>query len=454
MAQHNIEKWDPAYALLKPFVKLHFRGYFKTIHILGREHIPKDVPVIYAPNHHNALMDALAVLYAVPGQPVFLARSDIFRHPLIARILTFLKLLPIYRIRDGYGNLQQNERILYKVREVLAKKKSLVIFPEGNHAPERRLRPLKKGISRIAFQAEEHHDFRLGLQIVPVGLDYDNFYKFHHSLVIRFGKPVSVDPFERIYRESPSKANITLKNEIARQLKHEMVHISNKAHHDMINHLREIYRPRLKERLNGAGNDRSGQLEIDRPFIRVCESKCGENPGDADRLDDQMKMFRRIAGRLNFRYWVFREKRYSWFTLMARLPLFVALLPVFLYGLVNNALPFFLPVLAIRPVKDPQFWSSIKNGLALVLFPFFYLVQTLVVASITEGIGWPLGYLLSLPLTGYMAYFYYASFKKWLARIRYNILGLTNPRLMTKVRELRENILQTADRWWQEERGS
>jgi 1-acyl-sn-glycerol-3-phosphate acyltransferase len=452
MAQHNIEKWDPAYALLKPFVKLHFRGYFKRIHILGREHIPKDAPVIFAPNHHNALMDALAVLYALPGQPVFLARSDIFRNPLIARILTFLKLLPIYRIRDGYGNLQQNERILEKVSDVLAKKKSLVIFPEGNHAPERRLRPLKKGISRIAFQAEERNDFKLGLQIVPVGLDYDNFYKFHRSLVIRFGKPVSVDPFKGIYRESPSKANIALKNEIARQLKQEMVHIGNKQYHDMINELRGIYRPHLKERLNGASNDRADQLELDQSLIRVCESKSEKNPTEAARLDEKVKMFRRMADGLNFRYWVFRQRRYSWFTLAAQLPFFILFLPIFLYGLVNNALPFFLPVLAIRPVKDPQFWSSIKNGLALVLFSFFYLLQTLVVAAFTDGLWLPLGYLVSLPLAGYLAYFYYAGFKKWWARIRYNTLWLKKPRLMMKVRNLREEIIQTADRWWQEER--
>jgi 1-acyl-sn-glycerol-3-phosphate acyltransferase len=451
MAQHNIEKWDPAYALLKPFVKLHFRGYFKKIHILGREHIPRDVPVIFAPNHHNALMDALAVLYALPGQPVFLARSDIFSNPLIARILTFLKLLPIYRIRDGYGSLQQNERILDKVSDVLAKKKSLVIFPEGNHAAERRLRPLKKGISRIAFQAEERHNFQLGLQVVPVGLDYDNFYKFHRSLVIRFGRPVSVDPFEKIYRENPSKANIALKNEIARQLKQEMVHIASKPYHDMINELREIYRPRLKEHLNGARIDRGEQLEIDQPLIRVCESKGEKNPNEAARLDKQVKMFRRIAGRLDFRYWVFRQKRYSWFTLAARLPLFILFLPVFLYGLVNNALPFFLPVLAIRPVKDPQFWSSIKNGLAILLFSLFYLLQTLVVASFTDGLWQPLGYLLSLPMTGYLAYFYYAGVKKWWARIRYNILWLTKPRLMEKIRALRKDIIQTSDSWWQEE---
>src|SRR6056297_3984123 len=94
----------------------------------------------------------------------FFWRVHIFKHPLIARILTFLKLLPIYRIRDGYESLQRNDWILEKVGDLLQHKRSLVIFPEGNHSAERRLRPLKKGICRIAFQAEEKNDFNLGLQ--------------------------------------------------------------------------------------------------------------------------------------------------------------------------------------------------------------------------------------------------------------------------------------------------
>ena len=75
--------------------------------------------MIFAPNHHNALMDALAVLFTIPRQMVFLARADIFRKGVFANILTFLKILPIYRIRDGYSALQPNSEIFNKTVEVL-----------------------------------------------------------------------------------------------------------------------------------------------------------------------------------------------------------------------------------------------------------------------------------------------------------------------------------------------
>lgn len=448
MAQHNIEKWDPGYALLKPFVNLNFRGYFRKIYIQGRENIPGDAPVIFAPNHQNALIDALGVLYALPGQPVFLARSDIFKNPVIARILIFLKLLPIYRIRDGYGSLQRNDQILEKVGDVLNHKKSLVIFPEGNHSANRRLRPLKKGICRIAFQAEEQAKFNLGLQIVPVGLDYDNFYKFGHTLVVRFGKPIAVDPFESVYKENPSRAYIALKKEIAGRLRQEMIHIDDRVHYDAINKLREIYRVRMKEHMNDSLTRRPDQLKADHKLIQVCEAQCAAHPQEANRLDRQIKRYQRVLNRIRLRPWVFNRKHYTWGPLLAQIPLLILFLPVFVYGLINNALPFFLPVIPTRKVKDPQFWSSIKNGIALILFPLFYVLQTIAVAASTDGPWIPLAYLVSLPLTGYLAFHYYRAWKKFQAKWRYNWLWNKRPRLMKGIYELRNKIFHTVDHWW------
>ena len=451
MAQQNIEKWDPGYALLKPFVNLNFRGYFRKIYIQGKENIPRDVPVIFAPNHQNALMDALGVLYALPGQPVFLARSDIFKNPIIARILIFLKLLPIYRIRDGYGSLQRNDQILEKVGDVLKHKKSLVIFPEGNHSANRRLRPLKKGICRIAFQAEEKGAFNLGLQIVPVGLDYDNFYKFGHTLVVRFGKPISVDPFKALYKQNPSRAYIALKKEIAGRLRQEMIHIDDKAHHDAINQLREIYRVRMKDHLNDSLTRRPAQLQADQKLIEVCQAQCAAHPEEATRLARQVKRYLRILDRIRLRVWVFNRRHYAWGPLLSQIPLVVLLFPVFVYGLIHNALPFFLPVLPTRKVKDPQFWSSIKNGVALILFPLFYVLQTITVAVFTNGPWISLAYLISLPATGYLAYHYYVGWKKFKAKWRYNRLQKKQPFMMKQILDLRREILFTVDRWWEQQ---
>jgi 1-acyl-sn-glycerol-3-phosphate acyltransferase len=88
MGMENIEKWSLNYTLLKMASGFwHDWGFYKKIIVLGREKIPKNEHLIYAPVHQNALMDALGPLYYLKKQPVFLARSDIFRKPFIAKIL-------------------------------------------------------------------------------------------------------------------------------------------------------------------------------------------------------------------------------------------------------------------------------------------------------------------------------------------------------------------------------
>ena len=90
---------------------------------------------------------------------VFLARADIFKKKFIAAILYFLKILPVYRIRDGFSSLKGNDEIFTKTIDVLKNKNGLVILPEGDHSGFRRLRQLKKGICRVAFQSDEATDF-------------------------------------------------------------------------------------------------------------------------------------------------------------------------------------------------------------------------------------------------------------------------------------------------------
>jgi len=450
MTNKKIEKWDLGYALLKAYVEFVFRFYFRNIYVQNKHRIPDDAPVIFAPNHQNALMDALAVLYSISGQQVFLARADIFKNKVIASILGFLKLMPVYRIRDGYTSLQNNERVLNKVSEVLFAKGALVIFPEGNHGDRKALRPLKKGICRMALQAEEKNSFRLGLYIVPVGLDYENYYKFHKSLLVNFGEPIPVESFQDEYLQNSSRAYNSLKNRIAEELKKVMIHIGEVHRYHLIDQLREIYRKRMKEQMNLPDLGYPQRFKADRRLVGICESKIQEEPHEGEALGRKVRKFQKHLHRLNFRPWLFERQKYSMPAVLATFSLFVLFLPLFLYGLVNNALPFFLPGLANRNVKDPQFYSSIRFGLALVLFPLFYLVQLGIFSIIFDGFWLSLGYLASLPIAGYFAYQYYRVLKKTWAKWRYNLFRVKKPQTFREIHKLREEIIQTVDRWVEE----
>ncbi len=132
-----------------------------------------------------------------------MARADIFRKKSTARILYFLKILPVFRIRDGFHSVDQNKEIFKEVISVLEHNRPFCILPEGNHFGEKRLRPLQKGAARMALLAEEANDFKLGLSIVPVGLDYSNYFNAGSDLLVTFGDPIPVERYHELYIQNP-----------------------------------------------------------------------------------------------------------------------------------------------------------------------------------------------------------------------------------------------------------
>jgi len=99
-----MKNFSPGYEILRTYVRFAFWLTHKRIVVKGRHLIPKGKPIIFAPNHQNALMDPLALACTNPYQSVWLARADIFKSKAASRFLIFLKLLPVYRIRDGQTN--------------------------------------------------------------------------------------------------------------------------------------------------------------------------------------------------------------------------------------------------------------------------------------------------------------------------------------------------------------
>jgi 1-acyl-sn-glycerol-3-phosphate acyltransferase len=119
MKKNKIYKWSLFYEILRWFVRIAHRLFYSSVVVIGKENIPEGVPVIFAPNHQNALMDPLAIVCTLPDQVVFLARADIFSNKIARFFLRFLKILPVYRIRDGKENLDNNQYIFDLSVEVL-----------------------------------------------------------------------------------------------------------------------------------------------------------------------------------------------------------------------------------------------------------------------------------------------------------------------------------------------
>ena len=197
MAKKRVKKIqdnDRVYNILHYYVNFVIKLSYSDIALAGKEKIPTDGAIIFAPNHTNTLMDALVILNMDLGPKVFVARADIFKNRRLAKILTFLKMLPIMRQRDGFNAVKKNQEIIDKSVDVLKDRIPFCIFPEGRHQAKYSMLPLSKGIFRIAFQAHEQMP-DVPLYIVPVGLKYGDLFRFRSTVRMQMGEPINVGEF-------------------------------------------------------------------------------------------------------------------------------------------------------------------------------------------------------------------------------------------------------------------
>jgi len=116
-----------------------------------------------------------------------LARGDVFKKPFFIRLLTALKILPVYRSSEGVENLSENYKTFEACVEILRKKGIITIFSEGKCVNEWHLRPLKKGTARLAIKAWQEN---IDLSVIPVGINYSSFTRFGKNVFINFGVPI------------------------------------------------------------------------------------------------------------------------------------------------------------------------------------------------------------------------------------------------------------------------
>lgn len=179
-------------AWLRLLVRVALHAYFRKIKVVGKSNIPTGRPVILVANHQNALIDPLLLATHTRLNPWFLTRASVFKNSFISNVLNFIRMLPVYRVRDGFSTVQQNQQIFDQTYDILQKNGTVIIFAEGSHSLVRNLRPLSKGFTRMAFGLKEKYP-ETSPVILPVGIDFSAHKRSGSQVKISFGTPIEVD---------------------------------------------------------------------------------------------------------------------------------------------------------------------------------------------------------------------------------------------------------------------
>jgi 1-acyl-sn-glycerol-3-phosphate acyltransferase len=322
------------YQILRIYVTLSVRFYFNTVKVYGKENLKGDGPFLFAANHQNAFMDGVLIVIVNSFPVHFLIRADIFKKKWAAKLLRGLKLMPVYRIRDGAENLHKNEEQFNECIRLFMKKESVLIFPEGNHGNTRKLRPLSKGFTRIVFEAQRQHP-EMNLRIVPVGINYSHYKAFNSRVSIHYGKPI---PASEYFKEPLAVQTNLFRERMFGEIQKLITHIGDEARYEEI-----------LAKLNATNPDYFDPIETNQRIQKI------QNGEPVARTERKTSLFYLLTTPLRPLAWLINKPvEIGWRKF-------------------------------IRKVKDPVFVTSMKYGYGFSVVHIYYM---LLMAIAMIFIGW------------------------------------------------------------------
>jgi len=432
------------YRLLFNALRFYYHLYYKRVTIIGQEKLPENVPLIITPNHQNALMDALAVLFAIDRPVVFLARADIFKKSFVARLLYFLRILPVYRLRDGANSVEKNKAVFAKTVRLMQKGWVLTIMPEGAHSEGKTLQRLKKGASRIAFQTAEADSFKSAVFLVPFGIDYEHPDKAGTKLLINIGKPLPVAPLYEKYQRDPQMAFVDLGNDLTLALKKQIVHLDTLELEDCHHLLCSLS---AVDTFKSLDKNRTEQFKKAQKIANHLNDLSQKQGAEWEWLQTNCRNYLISLKQYKLKELSAKDPLNSWLRLVIQSLFWLIFLPVQTYGVLVNYLPYKLPSLLIKRIKDKQFVSSLNFGLSFFLFLIWYAL--LFVAMLVFFDNWVLiiFVLISFPYAGLLAFYQFKFSRRLRNSWRWKIYSKKDPELMHQLLQQRQLLINQLKLW-------
>lgn len=182
------------------------------IHAEGADNVPEDDGVIVASNHASWFDPVF--LGAVLERPVrWMAKADLFRHPLSAYVFENAGQIKVDRISGG------NQAAVDRCVELVEEGRVVGIFPEGTRSIDGSLRRGRTGVARVAMRSEK--------PVLPVAMNsYDVLPKrstvpaLDQPLVVQVGEPIRFEGMAEqvLDRDARRKVTDEVMAEIARLL--------------------------------------------------------------------------------------------------------------------------------------------------------------------------------------------------------------------------------------------
>lgn len=302
-----------------------------------------------------------------PHQIHWLTRADIFYQRIARALLFSFNQMPIFRQRDRLSDARErNERVFEICAERLNIGASIGLFPEGNHRAVKSLRMLRRGVADMVNQAIKLNPKLKSLQLIPVGIDYEEMEGLRRRLTYRIGQAI---PFEDLIQ--PDTGQIIPGDLLVRihaAMNDLMVNIQPESHYACL-------LPYVQALRTTESNDWEATRDAVRALAHCTEDQLASIQSSYDDLG-KTPVFGAVRAEDLGRNNASLRKTPWWLWPVA--PIAAA------GGAMSWPLARLIQREAKKRVKDPCFTSTFKVSAGMFLFPVYWFI-----------LAWPLGWMLT-----------------------------------------------------------
>ncbi|MBX0333984.1 lysophospholipid acyltransferase family protein [Pontibacter sp. HSC-14F20] len=397
------------YLVLKLILRTGLWVFFRRFVVRNRHLMPARGPLLVVANHPNTFMDPIVIASLLPQQVYFIAKSTVFSSPLHNWLLHHMNLIPINRREDQPNEPVDNEATFKASYQALEAQKTLLIFPEGTSFNERRLRKLKTGTARMALSAVELLAEVADLQILPVGLNYSDPTRFRSDVFVNVGKPIAVASYLSRYRHDGKSTVNELTDHIRQQLEKLIVITPSDDEDILIRQIEDVYKGRLAAETPIAAPRHVRDFLLTRAIAKGLAYFLETQPVRVEHFQNKIRAYTRQLQELDLQHLpTVEENNVLLRQTLARTVLLTLTMPLYLYGLINNYLAYIIPSkVADVLTQEQEFRAPIMLSVGIFSFPLLYTLQAYTLWHFCPNALYLLLYLISLPLSGFLALRYW-----------------------------------------------
>lgn len=376
-----LPKGDWRRRIVHAIVAVALRLFFRRIEAARIERVPSDEPLIFVLNHPNGLIDPALVFVALPRRVSFLAKSTLFKLPVLKWVLRALEVLPLYRQVDKAENpaatVALNQRTFTACFELLRQNRCIALFPEGVSHNSTQLLPIKTGAARIALGARAIGGENLNkLKIVPVGLYYTSKTSFRSEALLNFGEPFDVLPAPLDADGQPLRAAVReLSEQIANGLRAVTLNVEDIERLETVRRVEQIFSS-VYETLNFR-RSLADELDLRRKLAARFENARGDNASLLKRLAAYELRLREFGVSPESLSVMKHARRTVFAYFLLRAAIILILSPLIVAGALVHLPAYLLCLLAARLFRQhgpDESGGTIKIVAAIALMPLTWIV--------------------------------------------------------------------------------